>query len=128
MIKERGGGKRGRKRGNKITTEMLKIMTENSLDDFSESLYDEQILKSGIDKKKNKGAGVGWILPNRKRPIAYTTQATSDYIDSIAKRGDYTMQQVYDKIGYDPEAKKVLKLYIDKGYGDKKYNKVIRGD
>lgn len=119
-------GNMGGKRANKA--EMLKFMMENSLDDFSESLYDEQILKSGIDKKKNKGAGVGWILPNRKRPIAYTTQATSDYIDSIAKRGDYTMQQVYDKIGYDPEAKKVLKLYIDKGYGDKKYNKVIRGD
>lgn len=120
------GGRGASSETAKNKAEMAKFMRENSLDDFSESLYDEQILSSGIDKKKNKGAGVGWILPNRKRPIAYTTQATSDYIDSIAKRGDYTIKQVYDKISYDPEAKKVLKLYIDKGYGDKKYNKIIK--
>lgn len=49
--------------------------------------------------------------------IAYSTQAVSDFIDVMAKDYD-TIKDIYEAINYDPEAKKVLKVYIDAGYGD----------
>lgn len=60
---------------------------------------------------------VAWCLLNRKRPIAYSTKAASDLIVALAD-GERTIQEVYDAINYDPEAKAILKIYIEKGYGD----------
>lgn len=65
---------------------------------------------------KPKG-DVSYYLPNRKRPIAYSTIASSDIIALLAK--DYeTIQDVYDHINYDEEAKQVLGIYISKGHGN----------
>ncbi len=65
---------------------------------------------------KTKG-DVQWFVPNRKRPIAYSTVATSDLIGVLAEDFE-TIQDVYDAINYDPEAKEILQKYIDLGYGN----------
>ena len=65
---------------------------------------------------KSKG-DVSWYLPNRKTPIAYSTKAASDIIVVLAADGG-TIQDVYDSIIYDREAREILKKYIDKGYGN----------
>ena len=66
--------------------------------------------------KKSKG-DVEWRLPNKKKPIAYSTVATQDLIVMLSQ--DYeTIVDVYNAINYDQDAKDVLQKYIDLGYGD----------
>lgn len=67
-------------------------------------------------RRHSKG-DVEWRLPNRKRPVAYSAKAASDLIVALAD-GGRTIQEVYDAINYDPEAKAILKIYIEKGYGN----------
>lgn len=69
-----------------------------------------------MTKRRLKG-DVEWYLPNRKRPVAYSTKAASDLIVTLSQKGT-TIQEVYDAITYDMEAKNILKIYIEKGYGD----------
>ncbi len=66
-------------------------------------------------KRRSKG-DVQWTLPSRKRPIAYSTKAVSDLIVVLSQRYE-TIQDVYDNIVYDDAAKRILKIYIDRGYG-----------
>lgn len=66
--------------------------------------------------KRPKG-DVAYHLPKKKKPIAYSTKATSDLIAVLAQ--DYeTISDVYNAINYDQDAKDVLQKYIDLGYGD----------
>lgn len=66
--------------------------------------------------KQLKG-DVRWTIPNKKKPIAYSTRATSDLIVVLAE--DYkTIADVYNAINYDQDAKDVLQKYIDFGYGN----------
>lgn len=67
-------------------------------------------------KTKLKG-DVQWTIPGQKRPIAYSTRATSDLIAVLSEQGG-TICEVQSRINYDPEAKAVLQAYIDRGYGD----------
>lgn len=67
-------------------------------------------------RAKLKG-DVEWFVPGRKRPIAYSTRATSDLIAVLAEEGG-TIREVQTRINYDQEAKAVLQAYIDRGYGD----------
>ena len=67
-------------------------------------------------KAKNKG-DVHWYVPNKKKPIAYSTKAASDIIGLLAEDFE-TIQDVCDAINYDQEAKDVLQKYIDLGYGN----------
>ena len=67
-------------------------------------------------KTKIKG-DVSWTVPNKKKPIAYSTVATSNLIGLLAEDFE-TIQDVYDAITYDVEAKKILQKYIDLGYGN----------
>ena len=60
---------------------------------------------------------VHWHIPNKKKPIAYSTKATSDLIDLLAQEHE-TIQDVYNAINYDVEAKQVLQKYIELGYGN----------
>ena len=69
-----------------------------------------------MSKAKIKGA-VEWYVPNKKKPIAYSTRATSDLIGLLAEDFE-TIQDVYDAVMYDQEAKAVLQKYIDLGYGN----------
>ena len=72
-------------------------------------------------KAKIKG-DVQWLVPGKKKPIAYSTKATSDLIGLLAEDFE-TIQDVYDAINYDPEAKAIMQIYIDLGYG----NQIARG-
>lgn len=67
-------------------------------------------------KARRKG-DVQWCLPGKKRPIAYSTKAASDLIVVLSQDGA-TIQEVHDRITYDVEARKILEIYIEKGYGD----------
>lgn len=66
-------------------------------------------------KAKIKG-DVCWSVPNKKKPIAYSTVATSNLIGLLAQECE-TIQDVYDAVVYDVEAKEILQKYIDLGYG-----------
>lgn len=59
---------------------------------------------------------VQWHVPTRKRPIAYSTKATSDIITTLM--GDLTIKELRERITYDVEAKQVLDEYIKRGFGD----------
>lgn len=66
---------------------------------------------------KNKG-DVCWYIPKRKRPVAYSTAATKYLVDILSHEDkSRTIQDVHDLINYDLEAKEILKIYIEKGYG-----------
>ena len=60
---------------------------------------------------------VMWHVPDKKKPVAYSTFAASNLIVALSRDG-CTIKELLDKINYDVEAKKVIKQYIDKGYGD----------
>ena len=67
-------------------------------------------------KAKIKG-DIHWYIPGKNKPIAYSTVATSDLIGLLAEDFE-TIQDVYNAINYDQEAKDVLQKYIDLGYGN----------
>lgn len=66
-----------------------------------------------------------WYLPNKRRPFAYSTKATSDLIVTLAQTFE-TIQNVYDNIIYDYEAKSILQVYIERGYGQCKARNFFR--
>lgn len=65
----------------------------------------------------SKSLGVDWFLPQRKRPFASTTLATSDLINLLSEEGR-CVSEIHDAILYDDEAKAVLKTLMDHGYAD----------
>lgn len=66
---------------------------------------------------KNKG-DVQWYDGKHKRPIAYSTKATNDYICLLYEQGYKTPNEIIRHIVYDREAEQVMQAYIDKGFGD----------
>ena len=68
-------------------------------------------------KKRNTKGDVAWYVPNRKRPIAYSTKATSNYIILLAESGK-TISEIYNLVNYNQEAKDILQKYIEFGYGN----------
>ena len=74
-----------------------------------------------------KGPAVAWYTPGRKRPIAYSTQATSNLIGYLADDG-FTFNRAREEILYDTEAHAVLDAYIERGYGDTHMKEIgVRG-
>ena len=62
---------------------------------------------------------VEWRLPKRKKPIARSTPAVSKLIAVIAREEkDLTIRQTRERINYCPDARAILDIYIEKGYGD----------
>ena len=59
--------------------------------------------------------GVCWCLPNTKKAFAYSTVATSDLITVLSEKF-LTVQDVYNAINYDNEAKEILNYFIQNGY------------
>ena len=57
---------------------------------------------------------VAWYLPNKKKPFAFSTVATSDLIKALYDEyGD--LRRVYENINYDQDALCIVKTYIDNG-------------
>ncbi len=76
-------------------------------------------------KSRRPRGDVYWYLPGRKTPIAYSTKAASDLIVVLGE-GGATIQEVYDRITYDLEAREILRKYIEKGFGGVAANSLFR--
>lgn len=61
---------------------------------------------------------VAWYVNGKKKPIAWSTRATSDLIAVLAENCD-TFHELLDCITYDIEAKNIVQKYIDLGYRNK---------
>ena len=62
---------------------------------------------------------VEWTVPGYRRPVAYSTVATSNSIGVMADDHPAdTIAQLRDRFLYDAEARRVLDAYINNGYGD----------
>lgn len=66
--------------------------------------------------KKIRG-DVGWYVPGRKKPIAYSSRATSDLIVALADDGS-TIREIYENINFDEDAKDIMQKYVKLGFGD----------
>jgi hypothetical protein len=72
---------------------------------------------------RNKSKGdVCWNVPNKKRPIAYSTVSDSAAISLINEpnKTPNELKIIFESGQYivNPEMKKIIQTYIDKGYGD----------
>lgn len=75
----------------------------------------------GGKKSKNVRRDVCWYAikakgKGSKKPIAYSTVAASKLIVALSETHE-TIQDVYNAIVFDVEAKEVLQKYIEAGYG-----------
>ena len=71
-----------------------------------------------MSRIKSKG-DVMCFVRGRKRPIAYCTLGANQTIAVVSEDG-CTIQEAYNRINYDHEAKDVLQKYIDLGHGGDK--------
>lgn len=71
-------------------------------------------------KSKKNHLDIAWyeIEGKRKTPFAYSTKAASDLIVTLSQDNE-TIADVYHAINYDPEAKAILRHYIERGHGAK---------
>lgn len=71
-----------------------------------------------LSRHTRRGKGdVEWYLPKGKRAIAFSSKSTKDLVDVLSEDG-CNIQQLYEKIHYDVDAKNIIKLYLDAGYGE----------
>lgn len=79
---------------------------------------------------------VEWCIPNRKKPIAYSTIATRDAINDVAEDGDTIceIRKRFDYLIYDAKVIAVLEAHIKYGFGEWVYQdgnfvnpKIIKG-
>lgn len=69
-------------------------------------------------RNKSKGDVYYYSIDNKKKkPIAYSTRAASDLIALLSEEYE-TINDVFNAINYDEEAKNVLQIYINLGYGN----------
>ena len=76
-------------------------------------------------KGHKRGMDVSYHLPNKKKPIAYSTTATSNLIGALSTELE-TIKDVYDNIMYDKDAKEILEIYIAAGLGEKRASEYFR--
>lgn len=75
---------------------------------------------------KSKGDVIWYSIDRKKkRPIAYSTRATSDLICLLSEDHE-TILDVFNAINYDDEAKNILAIYIKLGYGNETARKHFR--
>jgi len=81
-------------------------------------------MNEGIRKRKGD---IEWHVKGRKKPIAYSTKASSDLIKVLVEEHfDATISEIHGMIHFDEEAKSVLQKYIDLGLGTHKlFGKLI---
>ena len=65
--------------------------------------------------RKSKG-DVLWFVPGKKTAFIGSTKATSDLISLLSQELE-TVQDVFNAVVYDVDAKAILQTYIDNGYG-----------
>jgi hypothetical protein len=68
--------------------------------------------------KRSKGDVEWYSIDNKKkRPIAYSTVGAKHIIGLLAEEYE-TITDVFNAIYYDEEAKNIMQLYINLGYGN----------
>lgn len=60
-----------------------------------------------------------WKVPHRKKPIAYSPKAISDFIVDLAQGGG-TIEEIYQQSlnTYCVDAQEILRKYVELGYGE----------
>ena len=80
-------------------------------------------------KKDFAAADIEYHIPGYKKPIAYSTKATADHLESIAEDNPTaTISQIRKTELYDEEAYKVLDAYISNGLGNKTVGEMFTHD
>lgn len=80
-------------------------------------------------KKDFDAADIEYHIPGYKKPIAYSTKATADSLESIAEDNPTaTISQIRKTKIYDEEAYKVLDAYISNGLGNKTVGEMFTHD
>lgn len=67
--------------------------------------------------RSNSKGDVAWFIDNRKKPIAYSTVAVSEYISALANQGG-SVNDLIGRVTWNFDAKNILQLYVKYGYGD----------
>ena len=96
-------------------------VSDNDLVEQSSEESKKEHNKKPVRTKKSDWAAhdVEWYVPGKKSPIAYSTVASSDLIEILVEDNpSATIKEIFEKVNYDEEAKKVLQQYIDAGYGN----------
>ena len=79
-----------------------------------------------MGKIKSKGA-VSWVLPNKKKPIGYSTVAESELVVEISKEVE-TINDLYNELIKTPlgyRMAEIIKKFIEAGYGENKASDIF---
>lgn len=69
-------------------------------------------------KNKQHKDVIWYSIDNKKKkPVAYSTRSASDLVGILSEECE-TIQDVYNAINYDDEAKDIIKKYIDLCFGN----------
>lgn len=78
--------------------------------------------------KNNSKGDVQYYVPNKKRPIAYSTVSVSDFLNIMCEDGYDTPNKILDIINtryqLANEEKEIMQKYVDLGYGNLKLDLV----
>ena len=69
-----------------------------------------------MPRTRKKTGHVAWYLPGRKRPVAHSVRAVGDYVDFLSHKHE-TVTDVQGAVVFDPEAIRILQVYVDAGFG-----------
>lgn len=73
--------------------------------------------------KRSHHLDVAWYLPGGKRPFVYSTVATSKLLALLCEQTDgHTAEEILPLINYDEDAKKIMREYIKRGFGNHPLN------
>lgn len=118
--KPKAGIYRAEKTGLPYDIVVEQIPTQQTTDTKSETPLQDKPQRGTISTKKSDWTAhdVEWTVPGKKKPIAYSTTATSDSIGVMAdEHPDASISDLVQYFHYGPDEKKVLQQYINAGYG-----------
>ena len=113
----------GNKEAKRVITERLNSKAETTTKQESKPKF------TPAKKSDWNAHDVEWFDNEHKKPLAYSTRATSDLIEILAQDNPKaTISEIKDLITYDDEAKQVIDAYISNGYGNQNaYDWFVKG-
>lgn len=83
-------------------------------------MKDEFLTLMGLSgRSKSRHPDVCWYSSKRKRPIAYSTKASSDVIEEMIRQGYTTPNKLLSlNVMWGPDEREVLQAYVNIGEGD----------
>lgn len=61
------------------------------------------------------GGGTLWHVPNRKRPVAQTTSASSQLVAMLVEDGARTFAEVKAQVAFDPDVEALCDIMAEHG-------------